>query len=209
MALHAVAVTFGLLEPGAPVAPPPEQAVSVDILSPDELAALVAPPLPGSPPAPETEADVKPELAALPPEPEAPPPPRDRMVRPSEMLSARELADPRSAEARATLPKLDDTDRMIQLCGIEAMAQVHAWQARYRPDRIVAYAGGPVAVSTDGVHAEKAAFRSEDGWYALAYECRLTPDHATVTAFAFAVGEAVPREEWDARNLPDPALDRD
>jgi hypothetical protein len=125
------------------------------------------------------------------------------------MLSAGELTDPRSAAARATLRRLDDADRMIQLCGIEAMAQVRAWREGYRPDRVVAYAGAEAAISGNVVEAGSAAFRNGGDWYALAYECRLDPDHATVTAFAFTVGDRVPPEEWEARSLPDPALDTD
>ena len=207
--LHAVTVALGLLRPGAPVAQPGEQVVSVEILSPDELAALTTRPASPIAPVPRAEAHAEPGLAALLPAPEALPPPRDRMVRPSEMLSARELADPRSAEARAMLPRLDDAERMVQLCGIEAMAQVHAWRPALRPDRIVSHAGGEVAVSGDAVEAGEAAFRNGDDWYALAYECRLSPDHATVTAFAFTVGGVLPPEEWELRNLADPALDRD
>lgn len=196
-ALHAAAIGFDILLPGTPTPPPAERTVEVEILGPEALAALTAPQ--------QSDAD----RAALSPEagPEAPA--ATGMVRPTAMLSARELADPRSAEARAMLPRLDDADRMIQLCGIEAMAQVHAWRERYRPDRIVAHAGGEVAIAGDRVDAARAAFRSGDAWYGLAYECRLAPDHATVTAFAFRVRGRVPRAEWAARNLPDPALDRD
>lgn len=59
------------------------------------------------------------------------------------------------------------------------------------------------------VDAGEAAFRSGDAWYALAYECRLAPDHAKVTALAVTVGALVPPAEWEARKLPDPALNCD
>lgn len=46
------------------------------------------------------------------------------MIRPTEMLSAKTLADPRSKQARADLAKFAASERMVQLCNIEAMDQI-------------------------------------------------------------------------------------
>ena len=46
------------------------------------------------------------------------------MIRPAEMLSAKTLADPRSKQARADLAKFAASERMVQLCNIEAMDQI-------------------------------------------------------------------------------------
>jgi hypothetical protein len=123
------------------------------------------------------------------------------MIQPTEMLSAGTLADPRSRAARDLLPTLDDTEPMIQL-RLEAMEQVHAWRDTLRPTAVVAYAMAEAAVSGDRVDAGGAAFRSGGAWSGLSFECRLEPDHAAVAAFAFKVGAPVPKDEWEARNLP-------
>ncbi len=49
------------------------------------------------------------------------------MIRPSYMLSDHILADPRSRKARATLPKLETEERMVQICSLEVTAQIEAW----------------------------------------------------------------------------------
>lgn len=168
-----------------PPLPPAEQGIAVDILSPAQFDALTAPP----------EGATRPTLPA-----ESPPAPV--IVRPTRMLSAGALADPRSREARALLPTLDDTERMVQLCDLEAMEQVHAWRDSFHPDRVVAYAMHDLAIAGETVEAGGAAFRSDDAWYNLKFTCRLAPDHTTVAAFEFMVGDPVPRNQWQARNLP-------
>ena len=169
---------------------PGERPIAVEILSPEDFARLAAPE------APDRVPEMPDRVPALP----APAP--KEVVRPTRMLSAAALADPRSREARALLPTLDDTERMIQLCGLEAMEQVHAWRASLDPDRIVAYALSEPEVGADSVDARGAAFRSGGVWYGLSFDCRLSPDRADVIAFAFQVGEAVPRDQWEARSLP-------
>lgn len=189
--VHAVIVALAAMRPVAPAAPFAEKPITVEILAPDQLEARITPP--------------PPKAEAPSPEPVRPPPPQEPaggMVRPTAMLSARALSDPRSGRARATLATVDDTEKMIQLCGLEAMEQVAAWRDTLHPDRIVAYASAEVAVRGDRIEAGGAAFRSGRAWYGLRYSCRLAPDHATVVAFAFAVGDPVPPEEWEARNLP-------
>lgn len=192
LALHAALLALFALRPASPVVGPKERPIAVDILTQEDFAALTA--APTSEPAP---APIPPEGALA-----ASREPAGAMVQATTMLSASVLADSRSAEARAVLATVDDTERMIQLCGIEAMEQVHAFRAALHPDRIVAYASEEVAVGRDRVEAGGAAFRSGRSWYELAYSCRLAADHATVVAFAFKVGERVPPEAWEARNLP-------
>jgi hypothetical protein len=171
-----------------PLTPPAEQMVSVDILSPQEYEALTKPDAPDR---------IEPAPNSRPTEPAG-----RRMIRPTRMLSAAALADPRSREARAFLPTLDDTERMIQLCDLEALEQVHAWRKSLEPDRVVAYALSEPRIGNDAIDADGAAFRSDGVWFGLAFNCRLSPDHSTVTNFAFRVGAPVPRGEWEARNLP-------
>ena len=49
--------------------------------------------------------------------------------------------------------------------------------------------------------ADGAAFRSKGRWYGLQFTCDLSADGQSVTGFAFLVGDAIPREKWDAFGL--------
>ncbi|WP_258589483.1 hypothetical protein [Mesorhizobium sp. AR02] len=109
--LHTLlAATLALM----PLPKPPrrleEERVSVDILTPQQFEAATRPP-PAPPPAPEAQ--------AMPPtpSPSAPqfqPPTAPAMIRPTEMLSAKTLADPRSRQARADLATFASDERMVQ-----------------------------------------------------------------------------------------------
>lgn len=175
-----------------PPALPPEESVAVEILTPQEFEAAThadpadAVPAP-SPPSGRTE-------------PAKPAPPA--MVRPSTMLSERTLADPRSRQARSALGQMTRDERMVQLCDLEAMAQVAAWSGRFRPDRVVDYATRDTLVEGIRVVADGAAFRSGHAWFGLKFRCELTADLVKVAAFEFLVGDAIPREDWEELGLP-------
>jgi hypothetical protein len=188
LAIHAAILALAARRPVATVSPLAERPVAVEILTPEEFETLTAPPPPAAPP----------PVAARAPAEEA----GGGMVRPTTMLSAATLADPRSAQARAMLATVDDTEKMIQLCGLEAMEQVHAWRQALHPTAVVAYATAEVGISGDRVDADGAAFRSGASWYRLRFRCHLRPDHAAVAAFEFKVGALVPEERWEAFNLP-------
>ena len=46
------------------------------------------------------------------------------------MLSEKTLADPRSSQARRELATFADSERIVQLCNLEAMDQIEAWRSR-------------------------------------------------------------------------------
>ncbi len=204
LVLHAVLVAALLIFLPATTRSKPAEEDSVDVqfLTPDELTAMVDP-AEIAPPAP-ASAVVNPSSggseaaphAAPPPAPSAPP-----MIRATRMLSGGALADPRSRQARDALPHLAADERMVQLCDLEAMEQVHQWQPDSRPDRVVAYAMSEVAIAKDTIVANGAAIRGNGGWRTLRFTCGLLPDHAEVVSFAFQVGDPVPKEEWEAHHL--------
>lgn len=193
-------------------APILEQSVEVELQTPAEFEALtrpklppVAAPIPAAPALPETSP--KPDEPLPSPTPPAPSPmpapvEADRMIHPPRMLSQRVLADPRSRETVALLPKLAPEERVEQLCGLEAMGQIHDWQRDFEPDRVTAYALAGTKLSGRVLTAEGAAFRSKRHWYGLRFACTVSPDLKRVTAFAFHVGEPIPRERWEALGLP-------
>jgi len=184
-----------------------EQSVDVELQTLEQFEALTrprpAPPLP-PPPAETLPQPAPPPAAAIPP-PVAPQPAlpgADGMVRPRRMLSQQVLAHPLSRDTLAMLPRLAPEERIEQLCGLEAMGQIHAWQQAYEPDRVSAYATAGTRLSGRELRAEGAAFRSRQRWYGLSFTCTLSADLKRVTAFAFHVGEPIAPSRWEGLGLP-------
>jgi hypothetical protein len=203
---HVLLVVVLLHSPAAPkLTLVPDISVAVDILTPQQFHAAVDPKQqPAAPPQPEAPAPAAAENAALsqPIEPHAAQEGSSGMIVATTMLSGRTLADPRSSQARRELATFADSERMIQLCNIEAMDQVEAWQSEFHPDRLVAYARSEINMSGETIVADGAAFRSGKNWYDIRFKCVVAPDHATVVGFEFQVGHLVPRKDWEKLNLP-------
>lgn len=123
------------------------------------------------------------------------------MIRPTEMLSARTLADPRSRNVRADLASMAVSERRLQLCAVEAMDQIRHWREDFAPDRVVPYATARERISGPHIEADGAAFRSKGNWYGLKFSCDLAGSGEAVTGFAFLVGDPVPRRRWDELGL--------
>jgi hypothetical protein len=113
------------------------------------------------------------------------------MVKPTLMLSEKVLDDPRSWKAKKALSGLVADEQMIQLCSIEAMAQVGSWKKTLQPDLLVAYAMADTKISGNSLLADDAAFHSRQQWYNIKFKCDLAPDHRKVASFEFLVGDAV------------------
>lgn len=123
------------------------------------------------------------------------------LVRAKQLFSTKILADPRSKQARDSLSQLATDERIVQLCNVEAMEQVHRWKAAYQPDMLVAYAMADTKLSGRTLRADGGAFRSTNRWYNVKFKCEVSPDIATVVAFEFSVGEEIPRSDWEAHFL--------
>ena len=124
------------------------------------------------------------------------------MVQAKELLSAKVLADPRSKEALVALRQLGTDDRIIQLCNVEAMEQVHIWKSDFQPDFVVAYALADTKLSGLTLQADGAALRSKRHWYDIKFRCEVTPDLEKVVAFEFSLGAEIPKSEWETHSLP-------
>lgn len=185
--------------------PPIETSIEVEMVAPESL----APPAPAQAPAPPlAEIASPPQLAPPTTQPEKPasrpvPPPAE----PPAMITARTLhsesvlANPRSRGAREALKTLEASERIEQLCNLEAMSQIHAWKAEFEPDRVVAYAMASTKLTKGALEAEGAAFRSRKQWYGLRFRCEMAAN-GKVAGFQFRVGAAIPRSEWAAHDLP-------
>jgi len=176
---------------------PQEEPVSVDILTPQQFDAMRE----AAPHEAEAPAATIPPAARR--APEAPPvAAAPAMIRPTEMLSAKTLADPRSKQARADLATFASDERMVQLCNLEAMDQIRKWRADFLPERVVPYATAEEKISGTTISADGAAFRSKRNWYGLKFKCDLAPDGESVTGFAFLVGDPVARSKWEELGRP-------
>ncbi|WP_246687325.1 DUF930 domain-containing protein [Mesorhizobium sp. B2-5-9] len=177
---------------------PEEERVSVAILTPQQFEVSTRPPAP-----PIEEAPRAPMPEAPAPAPSAPRfPATPAMIRPTRMLSAKTLADPRSKQARADLRTFASDERMVQLCNLEAMDQIRQWHADFQPERVVPYATAEEKITGTTIAANGAAFRSRKNWYSLKFKCQLAKDGESVIGFEFLVGDPVARDKWDELGLP-------
>ncbi|MDN2582256.1 DUF930 domain-containing protein [Aquibium sp. ELW1220] len=193
LALHLIVLSFAmLLGPERRLPPSAEQTVSVEIL-------VEAPPAPPAASKAQAEGEpvAAPEAASEPPQASQGRAAQDgAMVRARTMLAARALADPRSREALHEWRRLYPDERIIQLCNLEAMEQVHAWKPAFEPDFVVAYAMGDIALTGFTLVADGAALRDHQAWYNMRYRCEVAADMEAVVAFEFVLGEAIPESEW-------------
>lgn len=204
VAIHSVLAALSLLAIPAPVPTPrAPRSISVEVISQSTFAAMTkrqtaASPLTDPAPAP-------PLPAATAPQPEPEPEPRtagaSETIRATKLFAADLLAEPASAALRRGMKTLEVSERLVQLCDIEAMAQVRAARPEFDPDIVVAYARQQTEVRDGALVADGAAFRSRREWYGLTFRCEGLPDLSAVTAFSFSVGELIPHELWDAYYL--------
>ena len=189
IALHvlcAVLLVSSLTADPPPV--PPMRTVSVELITPEEFAAMRAP---------ASDAALRGDAASS-----TPGAPRNDMIHATSVLSARVLADPRNRQAREALPGLAPDERILQICNLEAMEQVAAWDPGFKPDYIVAYATADIRMSPQEIEANGGAMHSRHDWYAIRYRCMVSPDRSKVVAFDFRVGDPIPENDWSAYNLP-------
>jgi hypothetical protein len=201
-----------LLTPLKALVVPPPQPVAVEIITPQQFAALTTPATP-APPQLTTTAPARPSAA-----PEAAPPPqRGERLSPSPPLqpelpqpvthrattfySAGILREPGMEHIRRAFESLASSEQLMQLCNIEGIEQIKRAEATYAPDTLVSYAmADPVAAGLT-LTATGGAFRSRRKWYGISFKCTVAPDLRGVTAFEFTLGDPIPEDEWEEHNL--------
>ena len=208
-------VVLERVEPGSA---PAEESLSVDLVTKEEFARLAAPakgleralqvPDDGATP-PKAPPDLfsafppaAPEAPSIPPAAPAPVETEPRWRRAGRMLSQAALLDPRNKKILDTLPMLELSTRLEQLCDMEAALQIRQIEDQFRPEFVVAYAMRATRTVDRFLIADGAAFLSQGQWYRLAFKCRISPRGQKVEAFEFAIGAAIPKRDWAAHNLP-------
>ena len=99
------------------------------------------------------------------------------------------------------LMKLDPAARLEQTCDTGAMERIRKDKTPYRVDRVVAYAFEQPTVGEHSINATGAAFRSRGEWYRFSYQCTTDANNLEVRALNYAIGERVPRDQWEKHNL--------
>lgn len=219
LALHLaiIAILLAFLPDVKPIRAPPEGSVDVEVVSPPPAAAIPVPPpaalLPRQsrgdrgnpaggdilPVTPETASrEVLPSAQPLPKPTVSGPPP---LMQATELLSAKTLDRPRSRKARPLLGTLSGEERNLQLCNLEALEQVSRSRPGSAPDLVAPYAMKPEKVKDNGIEVDGGAFRSKRNWFNIRFHCEVDPAGKTVTAFAFAIGDAIPKDLWQEHNL--------
>ncbi|MEK1931831.1 MAG: DUF930 domain-containing protein [Pararhizobium sp.] len=183
-----------------------EDSVTVDVLTEQQFDAANKSPVVETRVEPLTDVPTKPSVentlpnvAAVPdtlPRPKA-----GALIQATSLRSQKVLADPRSAKARKALQELASSERIVQICNIEAMEQVHIWKPEFQPDFLVAYAMADINLSGQKLAADGGAFRSKRRWYNIGFTCDATADLKKIVSFAFLAGDAIPESQWGDHNL--------
>jgi hypothetical protein len=108
------------------------------------------------------------------------------------------LADPR---VRGALSKLPPSQRIVQMCIIEAGEQVRHSGSGLTPDLLKGFGRGGGLITGTQMSASGGAVRSRGTWYDIRFDCTVNDAFDTITAFRFSLGERVPRTDWARRNL--------
>lgn len=204
---HLVLVALLIALPvGRALRPVTVEPVAVDIVASSRLAARVpseplaqaAPDAPEPVPAPPEPADAAPT---------APQPPV--MVEATRMMARALLERPDNRQAREALAGLVEEEQLLQLCALEGMEQIAAWDDAYAPEQLEPEAMADARLDGSTVAADGAAVFSRGAWFNVSFACELSADLRDVVSFAFRVGDPVPRSEWEAHYLTPRRADAD
>lgn len=195
IALHGlILVTLAWIVAGRPIVPRPVRSIEVELIDQQVY---------------EDEFELPPETAVTPlsvPTPatrpaDASPATVDGMTEATDLFASRVLSDPANSQVRDTLPLLENTERMIQLCTIEGLEQLHLTRPSPFPDSIAPSAFAPTTLTGLTIDAPGAAFRAARKWYGLRFSCTVDPNLSGVAAFRYGIGEAIPEAQWEAHDL--------
>lgn len=200
-------LALGILTSVQPIETPPLQSIDVQIVSEPQNAAVpqapTASPVQVGAAKPTTDATSLPPIAAPTTAPATPreEAPSDGMSHPTHLLAEAYIREPASAEIRKNMPRLAPSERVTQMCNIEAGQQIQAANPKILVDTVHASALADTTVDGLTITAPQAAYRSKKQWYAVSFVCTVSADFKGVIDFKFKVGDAVPRNLWDAHYL--------
>lgn len=96
---------------------------------------------------------------------------------------------------------LEPEERARQACILKGLSVVQRSTQLRNADRIKSsiFSGAKL----EGTHlvAKGGAVRAKGRWYAVSFECHLSPDLMRAYDFSFSVGDEVPKGKWASLNL--------
>lgn len=124
--------------------------------------------------------------------------PADRLVEAKELFSEKLISDPRVKQALGQLPV---KQRIVQLCGIEALEQIRRERPNDFPDLLTPGTSGGF-IGKDQMNASGGAYRGKGNWYDVDFKCKVDLETVSVVSFSYAIGGIVPKAAWKRRMLP-------
>lgn len=190
------------------IAPPEPEPIAVEIVTPAEFAAVqpVEQPPVLATEAPAAEAtEVAPTAEPTAPAEPAPPSPftiaQDGTITATTFYSGELMQQPEMQRVRQGLRSVADSERVIQICNVEALEQIRRAAPDYEPDTMVAYAMADLMGSGLTLIAKGGAFRSRRKWYEVSFTCTAAANYEAVRAFQFKLGDAIPEDQWEEHFL--------
>ncbi|GAA0611414.1 DUF930 domain-containing protein [Paenochrobactrum glaciei] len=122
--------------------------------------------------------------------------PAKAMKKAKKIYSEGALSDPRVKQA---LGQLSSTERVSQICGIEALEQIRHNRPNTPPD-MMARKGG--VLTETSLKMSGGAFRSHSKWYELDFNCEIDAAEMKVSSFRYSIGDAIAAAELKSRGLP-------
>jgi hypothetical protein len=119
----------------------------------------------------------------------------------TKLYAATMLNQPEMKSVKRGLATLASSEKVMQLCNIEALEQIRLAASQYVPDTLVSYAMASPIQTGLMLTAMGGAFRSRRLWYGVSFECVAAPTLDGVTSFSFKLGEAIPRDQWEEHFL--------
>lgn len=189
LVVHGVLLALLLLAVPRVLERPPERVISIELVPPPPLpvpqATLAEPVL-------ATPAATSPQVAVA---------AGEGMTAATHFYAADILADPANAEVRKNFPLLATGEQVTQLCNMEALEQLRGAEPAMPADALVGYAFGSMDIRGNEIDAQGGAVRSGGAWFHFRYHCAVAPDIASVSAFEYALGPAIPRDQWEEHFL--------
>ena len=120
---------------------------------------------------------------------------------PAPLTEAKRLYSSSATDALVAMTAIDGMPRdrrAGELCVTEMREQLRHADPPFWPDLLPAYRLPEGTL----MEVRGAAFRASGAWYDLAFRCEVDDNVTRVVSFAFTVGAAIPRSEWQSRGLP-------
>lgn len=128
---------------------------------------------------------------------------------PKKLKSAKKLLSNRVIDnpgMRSMLGDLPPKRRIVQMCSIEALAQIRQVRSGSSgPDGIVPFSDKGGLISGNVLDASGGAFNVGNHWYDVTFRCEVDLDNFNVTSFQYEIGKAaVPQADVVKRGFPVP-----